>query len=305
MVVVLVLAAACGGESSVEPPATAQVSEAPSGSANPSVTATSAGMQMGSGAGRSSPSPTASACPEVAAGFDCDFQRRIVATQAYLQNRPGTVGVILRDRRTGAVWRNDKAARLVWTASTIKLAMSVDLLVRDRAGKITLTATDRANIRAMLHVSDDNAADAIWRAHGRAEFADRFPAYGVTGAQFVTGFSRYWGFMKCTPGDLDRLMTYVLDKLPADLRGYVVGEMRGVGANQRWGVWGAGAAARPGNKNGWSEEQGGWVINSVGFAGPGERYTLSLMNSLDGEGGYDAGVATITHVSALLLAGRS
>jgi hypothetical protein len=110
--------------------------------------------------------------------------------------------------------------------------------------------------------------------------------------------------MKCTPADLDRLMTYVLRSLPAGVRSYIVTEMRAVGANQRWGVWGAGPAARPGNKNGWSQEQGGWVINSVGFAGPGERYTLTLMNSLNGRGGYDAGVATVTKVSSLLLAGH-
>ncbi len=244
-------------------------------------------------------------CLTVAAGFDCDFQRRIGAAQAYLGGRPGTVGVILRDRRTGAVWRSARAGREVWTASTIKLAMVVDLLVRERAGTVTLTAADRANIRAMLHTSDDNAADAVWRAHGRAAFNTRFPAYGVTGAHFVAGFDRYWGFMKCTPADLDRLIVHVLTRLPSDLRAYLLGELRGVAPNQQWGVWGAGPAARPGNKNGWSEEQGGWVINSVGFAGPGERYTLTLMNSLDGKGGYDAGVATVTRVSALLLAGRS
>ncbi len=40
----------------------------------------------------------------------------------------------------------------------------------------------------------------------------------------------------------------------------------------------------PGNKNGWSQEQGGWVVNSVGFAGPTQRYTLAIMNGLNGQG---------------------
>lgn len=69
-------------------------------------------------------------------------------------------------------------------------------------------------------------------------------------------------------------------------------------------MWGAGSAEQPGNKDGWSEEEGGWVINSVGFAGPDQRYTLAIMNSLNGEGGYDEGVATDTRVAELLLAGR-
>jgi len=50
-----------------------------------------------------------------------------------------------------------------------------------------------------------------------------------------------------------------------------------------------------------SEEQGGWVINSVGFAGPNQRYTLAIMNGLNGQGGYDDGVATTTRLSQILL----
>ena len=60
----------------------------------------------------------------------------------------------------------------------------------------------------------------------------------------------------------------------------------------------------PGNKSGWSQEQGGWVVNSVGFAGLQQRYTLAVMNALGDEGGYDDGVATTTQLSRILLAGR-
>jgi hypothetical protein len=44
-------------------------------------------------------------------------------------------------------------------------------------------------------------------------------------------------------------------------------------------------------------------VNSVGFAGKGQHYTLAVMNDLGGDGDYDDGVATTTHV-AQLLAGR-
>jgi hypothetical protein len=60
----------------------------------------------------------------------------------------------------------------------------------------------------------------------------------------------------------------------------------------------------PGNKDGWSLEDGGWVVNTVGFAGKGQRYTLAVMNNLGQQGGYDDGVATTTRLSELLLAGR-
>jgi hypothetical protein len=98
-------------------------------------------------------------------------------------------------------------------------------------------------------------------------------------------------------------MNYALDRLdPAD-SAYLVDELRRVDPNQQWGVWGAGPTMAPGNKNGWDPRQGRWVVNSVGFAGGGQRYTLAIMNALGGTAGYAEGVATTTHLSELLLAG--
>ncbi|HEV8561914.1 MAG TPA: tat pathway signal sequence [Actinophytocola sp.] len=258
----------------------------------------------------SSAGSKAKECPLPQSGFDCDFQRRFAAAQSYVAKRPGTVGIVVRDRQTGTVWRNEHAGDLTWTASTIKLAMTVDLLLRDRSGTITLSAEDRSLIKAMLHSSDDNAADTLWFKYAGADhlsFNDTFPGYGMTSLAPQRGFSSffpYWGFQKCTPDDLDRLMTYVLTRLPADLRDYITGELRSVATNQQWGVWGAGPAARPGNKDGWSEEQGGWVMNTVGFVGPGERYTLVAMNNLRGKGGFNEGKATVTEVARLIFSGR-
>ncbi|GLZ31017.1 hypothetical protein Lesp02_32060 [Lentzea sp. NBRC 105346] len=239
-------------------------------------------------------------CPDT--GFDCDMQTRIAAVEKYVLTRPGTVGIVLRDRKTGAVWRNAHADDMVWTASTIKLAMVVNLFERNAAGKITLTAEDRGLIQAMLHSSDDKAADTLWKRYSGPTFNAAFPAYGMTSLVAQRGYSStfpYWGFEKCTPNDLDRLMTYVLDKAPE--RDYILSQMQGVGPEQQWGVWRSGAGA----KNGWSEEDGGWVMNSVGFAGPGRRYTLAIMNNLAGKGGYDEGRATDTEVARILLDGRN
>ena len=80
---------------------------------------------------------------------------RIAAADSYLAKRPGVVGYVLRDRTTGAAYRNTHAADPVWTASTIKLAMVVDLSTRQRAGSITLTDADNRLIAAMLNSSAD------------------------------------------------------------------------------------------------------------------------------------------------------
>jgi hypothetical protein len=253
------------------------------------------------------PKPGKPACQDT--GFPCDLQTRIDAADDYAGGRPGTSGIVVHDLRTGAVWHNGHATDPTWTASTIKLAMVVDLFTRQRDGTISLTEADRTLIHAMLHTSDDKAADTLWFRYAGPDhlaYNDNFPHYGLTSIEPQAGFSDYepyWGFQKCTPEDLDRLMTYVLTRLPRSERTYIVDELRTVDPIQQWGVWGAGPAAHPGNKDGWSQEQGGWVMNTVGFVGDGERYVLTVMNNLRGEGGYDDGRATVTHVSELIFGG--
>lgn len=237
----------------------------------------------------------------------CDLRARIAAADDYLTGRPGVVGYVLRDRSTGLRYANAAADSMIWTASTIKLAMVVDLLTRERAGALRLSAADRQLMVAMLRDSDNDAADTLWSRYGgpdhRAFNAD-FPRYGMTSLAPQPGFGDifpYWGFQKATANDLDRLMNYVLAQMNSTDAAAIAAEMQRVGPDQQWGVWGAGPAMSPGNKNGWSQEQGGWVINSVGFAGPGQRFTLAIMNALGGEGGYDDGVATTTRLSQILL----
>jgi beta-lactamase class A len=238
-----------------------------------------------------------------------DLQTRVAAADAYLATRPGSIGYVLRDRATGATYRNAHAGDLVWTASTIKLAMVVDLLTRARTGAIALTAADQQLMSAMMHSSDDDAADALWSRFGGPDhtaYNAAFARYGMTDLQPQKGFSDiypYWGFQKSTTNDLDRLVNYVLTSLPPAQTAAIVYELQHVAANQQWGVWGAGPAMAPGNKDGWSLEQGGWVTNSVGFAGAGQRFTLAMMNALGGHGGYDDGVATTTHLAQILLSG--
>jgi hypothetical protein len=319
LLAILGLLAGCTSSTTTSPPAVSTIQAVTSSGPSVSAPTTSAAATSETNARRTSGAPRTTAgapttspaqCPLPTTGFDCDFQRRIVATQRYIATRPGTVGIVLRDRITGAVWRNQYASTPVWTASTIKLAMTVDLYTRSRAGLITLSDQDRTLIQEMLHSSDDNAADTLWfRYAGTSHFDynNRFPLYGLTSLVPQRGFTNYfpyWGFQKCTPNDLDRLMDYVLTKLDASDRRYIVDQLQHVATDQQWGVWGSGPAAKPGNKDGWSLEQSGWVLNSIGFVGPNQRYTLAVMNSLNGRGGYDDGTTTDSHVAALLFSGR-
>jgi hypothetical protein len=253
------------------------------------------------------PQPAAAPCPAAPARFSCVMRVRIAAVERYLKHRPGMIGLVLRDSKTGAVWRNKYAGSQVYMASTSKLAMAVTLLQRNRAGTIHLSSGDWATMTHMLHVSSDTAADDLWFKFGASFYTSYFGHIGLVHAHYLhqAGVKGpYWGEMTCPANDLGRLISYVLADLPASERGYLVQTLRHVAPDQHFGVWGAGPANRPGNKDGWSVEKPGWIINSVGFAGPTARYTLAEMNSLQGQGGYHAGTDTVTQVAAILFRGH-
>lgn len=251
---------------------------------------------------------TSPTCPDPA--WSCEQQQRFAAVEAYTRATAGAhgyLGVVFSDRRTGAVWRSGATDHEGWTASTIKLAIAADLLQRARAGTVALTAADRHDMDTMLNFSDEAASDRLWKKFGGDDMLARFrTGFDMTGLHFVPGFTKntYWGFVKCTTDDLAALVAHVLTRSdPAD-RTYLVDAMRGVASNQRWGVWGAGAAQRPGNKDGWSFESDSygrhWVTDTVGFAGPGERYAVAIMYQVDPSGSLAGGVHTVSDVAALL-----
>lgn len=235
--------------------------------------------------------------------WGCPFQQRLKAAEKLVGTEPGKLGVTVLDRRTGAVWEAGTAFHSMWASSTPKLAFATSLLERQRSGEITLDARARSQLAAMLAVSDDDAADALWDRYGGASLLPRFrDRYGMTGATFVPGFPQRWGFIKVSSQDLRRLMTYVLTRTNTADRAYLVNAMRTTGPIQHWGVWAAGDQA--GAKDGWSIEKDGgiqhWCTSSVGFAGAGERYVVAIMDDLPPGAGIAPGVHATSDVVATI-----
>ncbi|HEY3501941.1 MAG TPA: hypothetical protein VGN37_04005 [Actinocatenispora sp.] len=255
-------------------------------------------------------SAPASSSPTPACDADCTRQKRYGAAARYIDQHGATnayLSVVVTDRHTGRTWRHGPTMHAGWTASTIKLAMATDILRRQRAGEITLTAANRHDLDTMLNFSDEDASDRLWTAFGGDDQLARFrDVFGMTGLHFVPGFTdgTYWGFVKCTTDDLGHLMDFVLTKSAPDDRSYLVAAMRGVAPNQQWGVWSAGTANRPGDKDGWSFETDSygkhWVLNTVGFAGAGERYEVAVMFQVQPHSTIAYGSHTVSDVVALL-----
>ncbi len=259
-----------------------------------------------------SPAATPTSCAATfAPGFPCPMQSRIREVKRYIERLPGTLGIVLHNRATGATWHNANAATLIPAASTIKLAMMTDILLRNRAGQIQLTPADRAAMFQALYTSNDDDADYLWYRYESASFMDRVRAFGMSRTQFTS--AAYWGDVDTTARNLDNLMNYVLTRTPPHIRDYLVYRLQHVSAlDQQWGVWGAGAANHPGNKDGWEQDPspvGVWITNTVGFAGPHQQYTLAIMYDMgsfdeNGNSGFKFGSNKLTQIAAMLFQGH-
>ena len=123
------------------------------------------------GEARTSAAPSRTARParaRTAALWGCPLQPGLAAATRLVRTEPAQLGVTVLDRQTGAVWEAGTAGHLVSASFTPKLAIATSLLERSRAGEIALDATARQQLAAMLAVSDDDAADALWDRYGGA-----------------------------------------------------------------------------------------------------------------------------------------
>ena len=98
---VMLAAAGCGGSS---PAATSTLGTGSSLAA--------AAAQAATHAAQPRPTPDAKPRPCTAPyvrGFSCAMRERIEHVEKYMAGAPGEIGVVLRDRKTGAVWRGGHA----------------------------------------------------------------------------------------------------------------------------------------------------------------------------------------------------
>jgi hypothetical protein len=265
-----------------------------------------AGAESSAGASEPVP-PSPSAGATSATGATGGEPALRPALTDYIRRLPGTLGIQVHDRVSGASWQAGDVGFATWTASTIKLAIATALFERDRAGEVTLTAADRTTMRSMIVDSSNEATDALWTRYDGVGMLPTFRSrYGMANLAVVAGYRPYWRHLRCSTGDLAAVMTYALRTLaPAD-RAELVGWMRAAVKAQPWGMWAAGTAQSPGHKPGWAFKPEGrpdhWVVHSVGFAGPGERYVVAVMYDLPKGSGVKAGAQAVTDVVALTFA---
>lgn len=224
--------------------------------------------------------------------------------KSYLDDRPGQVSVAIRDLSSGITYGYNTGLRTA-TASIVKVDILVALLLRAQQGNRHLSSTERTLATTMIHISDNDAATALWDRIGGSS--------GLTGANrklglrnTTAGAGGAWGTTRTSAADQIRILrslTSSTSPLSAASRKYVLGLMAGVTSSQRWGVSAAaGDDDSAALKNGWlprTVDDGRWTINSIGrIKGDDHDYLIAVLSKNDPS--MDEGVTTVEHVAKVV-----
>ena len=193
-------------------------------------------------------------------------------------------------------------ARHYDSASVVKVTILGALLRKALDHHRYRTSTEAAEAHAMITVSDNNAASALW-----AELGHRYLQHFLNLAKMketVLGPGGYWGLTQITAHDEVLLLRLLLHKnrvLDTASRRYALSLMAQVIPSERWGVP-AGAPTRltVHVKNGWlPRATHGWRIHSIGcFTGRGGGYSIVVLTENNPTMAY--GVRTIEAIARVI-----
>ncbi len=199
--------------------------------------------------------------------------RAIAAAAGFLASRSGQTAFAVIDDK-GAV-SGVRVHQRFLSASVVKAMLLVAYLRGLAAHNMSLGASGRGLLYPMIHVSDNQAAEAVFVIVGQAGLESLARAAGMT--DFVSSAS--WGFTQISAADQARFF-YDLDSLvPPTFDAYARGLLSGIAADQSWGIP---AAARPRFhvlfKGGWLPERG--LVNQVSrLEGRGATFALAVLTT--------------------------
>jgi beta-lactamase class A/LysM repeat protein len=227
------------------------------------------------------PTPTRAPAPAEARAAPSDstanLAARAIASARNVTGTAGRIGISGRNLVTGQ--RLSIAADQSFPAASVgKLALMVELYRESAAGAITLTDSQRADLRAMIVQSDNDAANRLLEALSAKAVNANLQALGLIGTRLVNpfGLARATGNPAnvTTPGDMSRLMEMLANEQVVSPQ--ASREMRGLllqsqdGSKLRRGLP---ADARVAHKSGWYDG----VANDVGIISQGQSvYVLGV-----------------------------
>jgi hypothetical protein len=189
------------------------------------------------------------------------------------------------------------------SASVVKTIILATLLnKREREHLSLLSARERQLARAMITLSDNNAATALWNQDGMRNLDYFLRAAGMTD----THLNPAWGLTRITAQDETILLRNILLRpnkvLNTHAQSYELRLMAEVIPSEHWGV----SASRPSGftvciKNGWAPLpfiNSPWWVNSTGAftnRNPARDYTMVILTR--GNANETTGVTTIEDIA--------
>jgi hypothetical protein len=148
--------------------------------------------------------------------------------RAYARGRAGRVAFAVA--RPGRKIRGLHVDTWFYSASVVKAMLALEVVREARHRR--LTATERALLRPMITVSDNDAASAGYRRVGGAGL------YRVAAAAHMTHFADVgnWADAHITAADQARLFLRIDRLAPKRHRRYLRGLLAGIVPSQRWGI---------------------------------------------------------------------
>src|SRR5271156_3003532 len=181
----------------------------------------------------------------------------IAAAEQYLDTRAGNNGFAVVDStgQLSGVRMHDR----FHSASLIKAMLLVAYLRRLADEHRGLDASSTSLLYPMIHVSDNNAASAVFAIVGGGGLTALANAAGMTDFSLDPGGA--WGLSNISAADQARFFYEQDSLIPPQFVAYARGLLSGISADQSWGIP---AAARPAFqvffKGGWLPETG-WTVN--------------------------------------------
>ena len=218
----------------------------------------------------------------------------VAAARRYLEGRSGRTAFAVVDsagRLSGLNVREHFR-----TASVVKVMMMIAYLQRLAAERRGLEGADTALLYPMIHISDNEAASAVYAIVGERALAR---VAGEAGMQDYARGIGWWAYTQTSAADQARLMTALARLIPARFWGYARYLMSTIEPSQSWGVP---AVARPGwqvfFKTGQLPEEG--LYNEVALLERGPvRFGVAVLT--DGDPSMEYGQQTIAGVGAELI----
>jgi hypothetical protein len=222
----------------------------------------------------------------------------------------GFASFTLIDRHNGRRIGDPRSTQQTFSESTIKVWLAADLLATRAAAGVQLTPYETARMTAMIRLSDDNAAEVIWRWLGADESIENM--IRICHLQDTTVYPEWWSKTQISARDLARLGDCIVPGknkfLSPTVGAPLLALMRSVDPTNAFGigqVHPAGPTAPVAVKNGWTEHGSSdgtvWNVNCLGIWGTNNRWVLAVTTRFPATRGLDYGAGLCRQVTRAVL----